>query len=156
MNDGDVPASTHATEHRSTTIWRPFVASVSSKELGLADVVSPRDARFWLPLFDRSNERWIVSPGTRPLALTVRRFVDAPVAPKAIVTVPDVTDCDADVDEVNDANVPSDATAAAAPTTPRDATSFNGLRRSADFMEVSFWVLDGLMSNSHSSRSSGT
>lgn len=107
------PDSTQATEHLSTTICSPFVASVSSALDVVALVVSATDARSTLPLLLSVNERCIVSPGTMFVAFTVRRFVDAPVAPSAIVTVPDDTVCEADVVLVNVANVPRPAIEAA-------------------------------------------
>jgi hypothetical protein len=66
----------------STTICRPFVASVSSSELVGAVVVSVTDARSIVPEFVRSTLRWTVSPGASAEALTLRRFVAAPVAPE--------------------------------------------------------------------------
>src|SRR5436309_5836591 len=95
----------------------------------------------------------MVSPGTTPVALTERRFVDAPVAPKAIVTVPDVTDCDADVVEVNDANVPSEAMPAAAPTAPSLKSSLRAGVRSSDFIMYS-WRLERRVQLRHRSQES--
>src|SRR5437660_6716024 len=117
VNVGLVPASVHGTEHLSMTICRPATASLSSTEVGLAVVVIAIAARSLPPVLARSNERWIVSPATTPVALTVNRLVDAPVAPNAIVTLADVTDCDADVVDVNVAYVPMPAAAAATPRT---------------------------------------
>ena len=87
-------------------------------------MVNPIVARFSLPVFARSNARCTVSPGTRPDALTVNRLVAAPVAPSAIVTVPEVKLCDADVVDVNVANVPKPAIPAAAPRAPKDKSTF--------------------------------
>ena len=53
----------------------------------------------------RSTLRWIVSPGAMFDAPTVSRLVDAPVAPSAIVTVPDETLWLALVELVNVAKV---------------------------------------------------
>jgi hypothetical protein len=50
-------------------------------------------------------------------------FVEAPVAPSAIVTVPDETVWLADVELVKVANVPRPAMLAAAPSTASDASS---------------------------------
>ena len=74
------------------TICRPLVGSVSSSELGDAVVLSTIPERLSAdepPLLTRSTDRWIVSPGTTFDAPTVRRFVDAPVDPSAIETVPE-------------------------------------------------------------------
>src|SRR5438132_3394841 len=77
------PDSVQATEHLSSTICSPFVASVSSSEDGEAVVVSVGDpAKSIVPEFERSNARWIVSPGAAPLAFTVRRFA-GPTVPSA-------------------------------------------------------------------------
>src|SRR5689334_21586300 len=100
------------------TIWSPLVPSVSSSDDGDALVVRAIEARSWLPVLDRSNERWIVSPGTRPVALTVSRLVDAPVLPRAMTTVPDDTDWLALVVDVKVANVPMPARAPATPRAP--------------------------------------
>src|SRR4051812_42576109 len=107
-------------EQRSITICKPLVVSVVMTLDGVAVVVAVTVARFSLPEFVRSNERCIVSPGTILLAATVRRFVAAPVEPRPIVTVPELTDCDADVDDVNEANVPRPAIAAATPSAAND------------------------------------
>src|SRR5690349_13076142 len=72
------------------TSCSPLVVSVSSTELGDAVVVSVMEARFWLPVFCRSTARWMVSPGTMPVALTVIRFV-APAAGMVRASVPEVT-----------------------------------------------------------------
>jgi hypothetical protein len=74
----------------STTICRPFVASVSSSEVGDAVVVRVTPARSIEPELVKSTLRWTVSPGASPEAPTLRRLVAAPGAPSAIVTVPDV------------------------------------------------------------------
>jgi hypothetical protein len=66
-----------------------LVASVSSSELGDAVVVRVTPARSIVPELVRSTLRWMVSPGASPEAPTLRRLVAAPVAPSAIVTVPD-------------------------------------------------------------------
>ncbi len=124
VNAGLLPDSVHATEHLSMTICKPFVASVSSSEVGDAVVVSVTDARLWLPEFVRSKLRCIVSPGTIPEAFTVSRFVAAPVAPNAIVTVPEATVWLADVVLVNVAKVPKPAMLAAAPITARESRIF--------------------------------
>ena len=106
------------------TIWRPLVPSVSSSDDGEAVVVNATDARSWLPVLDRSNDRWIVSPGTSPEAFTVSRFVDAPVFPRAMTTVPDATVWLALVVAVKVANVPMPARAPATPSAPRVSSSF--------------------------------
>jgi hypothetical protein len=124
VNAGLLPDSVQATEHLSITICSPFVASVSSNELVDAVVVSVTDARFCEPEFVRSKLRCIVSPGTIPEALTVSLLVAAPVAPKAMVTVPDATVCEAEVVLVNVAKVPKPAMLAARPTTPNESKSF--------------------------------
>src|SRR5215831_7702828 len=59
---GGPPVSLHATLHLSITICRPFVVSVSSSELVVADVVSVMLASAMLPMFLMSTVRWIVSP----------------------------------------------------------------------------------------------
>jgi hypothetical protein len=73
----------------SITIWSPLVASVSRSELGDAVVVRVTEARSSDPEFVRSTLRWSVSPGASPVAPMSSLFVAAPVAPSAIVTVPD-------------------------------------------------------------------
>src|SRR4051812_3688446 len=111
------PDSVQATEHLSRTIWRPFVESVSSRDVGEAVVVRVgAAARSIVPPFERSNARWIVSPGATPVALTVSRLA-APTAPSAIDTVPDETVCVAVVELVKVAKVPRPATLAAAAST---------------------------------------
>ena len=100
-------------------------------------MVNPIVARFSLPVLDRSNARCTVSPGTRPDALTVNRLVAAPVAPNAIVTVPDVTLCDADVVDVNVANVPKPIPAAA-PRAPKDKSTFLDVPPNS-FIALPFW-----------------
>jgi hypothetical protein len=112
---GDVPASVHATEQRSTTSFKPLVVSVSSRLDGDALVVRSMEPRLVPDV--RSKARCIVSPGTNPVAATVSRLVTAPVAPKESVTVPDDTGSDADVLDVNVAKVPSATMAAAEPST---------------------------------------
>ena len=97
--------------------------SVSSSELVVAVVVSVTDARSIEPELIRSTLRWIVSPGAIAEAPTVSRFVAAPVAPSAIVTVPDETVWLAEVELVKVANVPRPAMLAAAPSTATDASS---------------------------------
>src|SRR5438046_8216188 len=57
-----------------TTLFRSFVASVSSRELGEALDEKVNDARSIVPELERSNARWTVSPAARAEALTVRRF----------------------------------------------------------------------------------
>src|SRR5262245_15446561 len=73
----------------------------------------------------------MVSPGAIAFASTLRRFVDAPVAPRAIVTVPELTVWLADVELVKVANVPSPAMLAVAPSTAAVASSLwvRGRRR---------------------------
>jgi hypothetical protein len=97
---------------------------VSSSELGLADVVSVTEARFWLPESIRTTLRWIVSPGTMPDASTFSRFVDAPVDPRAIVTVPEETVCVTPAELVNVAKAPYPAPAAQSRRSARDRKSF--------------------------------
>src|SRR6266516_5045975 len=63
----------------------------------------------------RSTLRSIVSPGAIAVASTLRRFVEAPAAPRAIVTVPEATVWLADVELVKVANVPRPAMLAVAP-----------------------------------------
>jgi hypothetical protein len=63
-------------------------------------VVSETDARLIVPWLMRSTLRWMVSPAAMFEAPTVSRFVDAPVAPSAIVTVPEPTDWLAEVELV--------------------------------------------------------
>jgi hypothetical protein len=70
------------------------VASVSSRVLGEAAVVSVIEAKSWLPVLLTVTARWMVSPGTTPVASTLRRLAEVPVAPSAIVTVPEVIDWD--------------------------------------------------------------
>src|SRR2546423_13943655 len=101
------------------TIWRPLVVSVSSSDDGEAVVVRATEARSWLPVFVRSNERWTVSPGTRPEALTVSRLVEAPVLPRAIRTVPAATVLLALVLAVQVARAPVPAQRAPRPSAPR-------------------------------------
>ena len=100
---GELPPSVHATEHLSMTSWRPFVVSVSSSELGDAVVVSVVAARSTEPELVRSTVRCIVSPGATSVALRLSRFVEAPVAPRATVTVPVASVFETDVELVNDA-----------------------------------------------------
>ena len=114
------------------TICRPLVASVSSSELGDAVVVSTiadRLSALAPPLLMRSTDRWIVSPGTTLDAPTVRRLVDAPVAPSAIETVPEEIVWLAEVELVNVANVPSPAIAAATPTTVKEPSNLLSVLR---------------------------
>jgi len=70
------------------------------------------------------HDRWIVSPGTSPEAFTVSRFVDAPVFPRAMTTVPDATVWLALVVAVKVANVPMPARAPATPSAPSVSSSF--------------------------------
>src|SRR6476659_8181061 len=106
------------------TICRPLVASVSSREDGEAVVVRVgAEARSIDPPFERSNARWIVSPGATPVALTVRRLA-APTAPSATESVPLDTVCVALVELVKVANVPRPAIAAAEARTASDSRSF--------------------------------
>src|SRR5947209_16368996 len=99
----------------SMTICNPLVGSLSRTLDGEAVVVSDTAERSWSPVTDRSTARCTVSPGTSPDAATESRFA-APDAPSAIDTVPVLTGVLADVVDVNEPNVPSPATAAAAPT----------------------------------------
>src|SRR4029079_6405287 len=70
--------------------------------------------RAWSPVLDSTTPRAMVSPGTTPVAATVRRLEAVPEAPRPIVTVPVVTDSLADVVDVNEPNVPRPAAPAAA------------------------------------------
>ena len=117
------PDSVHACEHLSITICRPLVASVSSRELGEALVVRVTDARSSEPELLRSTLRWIVSPGAIALAPMLSRFVEAPVAPSAIVTVPEEIVWLEDVVLVKVAKVARPAMLAAAPRTAMVAIS---------------------------------
>ena len=81
MKLGDVPDSVQGTEQPSIAICRPLVRSVSSSELVVAVVVKVIVDKFIVPELMRSTLRCTVSPGPIPDALTLRRFVDAPVAP---------------------------------------------------------------------------
>jgi hypothetical protein len=65
-------------------------------------------------------------------APTDSRFVDAPVAPSAIVTVPDATDWLADVELVKVAYVPRPAMAEAAPMAATESSSFRDTPDSAE------------------------
>src|SRR3954453_6200951 len=87
------------------------------------------DARLSVPWLIRSTLRWIVSPGAIAVASTVKRFVEAPAAPSATVTVPDDTVCEAEVELVKVANVPSPAMLAAAPRMAAVARSFRPRER---------------------------
>ena len=89
----------------------------------VALVASVMDAKSSVPLLITSTLRWIVSPGAIAVALTVSRFVTAPVEPSAITTVPEATVWLADVELVKVANVPSPAMLAAAPRTATEARS---------------------------------
>ena len=100
-----------------------MVASVSSRELGEALVVRVTDARSSEPELARSTLRWIVSPGATALAPMLSRFVEAPVAPSAIVTVPDEIVWLEDVVLVKVAKVARPAMLAAAPRTAMVAIS---------------------------------
>jgi len=111
------------------TICRPLVASVSSSELVVALVVSVIPDRSIEPELMRSTLRWMVSPGAMFDAPTVSRLVAAPVAPSAMVTVPDETLWLALVELVKVANVPRPAMLAAAATIASETSS---LRRWAD------------------------
>ena len=66
----------------------------------------------------------MVSPGTRPAAFTVSRFVEAPVFPRAITIVPDATVWLALVVAVKVAKVPMPARAPATPSAPSVSSSF--------------------------------
>src|SRR2546426_1831380 len=101
VNAGDTPDSVHADPHRSMTSCSPLVPSVSNSDEGLAAVVSVTDERSSDPVLERSTLRWIVSPGAMLVALTFSRFVDAPVDPSAMVTVPDEIVCETLADPVN-------------------------------------------------------
>jgi hypothetical protein len=84
--------------------------------LGEADVWSVTEPSGSLEVLVRSTARCTVSPGTRFVAATERRFA-APDAPSAIETVPELIDWLADVELVKLANVPRPATLAATPRT---------------------------------------
>ena len=90
----------------------------------VADVVSVTEARLIVPWSIRSTLRWIVSPGAIAVASTLRRFVEAPAAPSAIVTVPEDTVWLAEVELVKVAKVPRPAMLAAAPRTAIVSSSF--------------------------------
>jgi hypothetical protein len=111
------------------TICSPFVVSVSRTEIVVACVVRVTDARLIVPEFVRSTLRWIVSPGAIAVASILSRFVDAPVAPSAIVTVPEEIVWLAEVELVNVAKVPMPATLAAAPRTAAVRRSFRPCER---------------------------
>src|SRR6478736_2055860 len=129
---GAEPPSVHATEHLSIAIWRPLVVSVFSSELVVALVVSETEARLIVPWLMRSTLRWMVSPAAMFEAPTVSRLVDAPVAPRPMVTVPDATDWLAEVELVKVAYVPRPAMAAAAPMAAMESSSFRDTPDSAE------------------------
>ena len=81
------------------------------------------EARSSEPELIRSTLRWSVSPGAIAVAPMLSRFVEAPVAPSAIVTVPEETVWLVEVELVKVAKVPRPAMLAAAPSTARDASS---------------------------------
>src|SRR5207244_13596838 len=83
-----------------------------------------REARLIVPGLVRSTLRWSVSPGASAVASRLRRFVEAPVAPRAIVTVPEATVWLAEVELVKVAKVPSPAMLAVAPRTAIVSSSF--------------------------------
>ncbi len=84
----------------SITISSPLVASVSSLDLGRAEVVRVIAERLWFPVaLLREATRCTVSPGTRPEAATLSRFA-VPDAPRAMFTMPDATMLLAEVLEV--------------------------------------------------------
>src|SRR5581483_4794667 len=111
---GGPPASVHAVEQRSISSWRPSAVSSSSCDEVVAFVVSVIEPTLLEPAepsFVTSIARWMVSPGTRFDAPTVRRSV----APSAIETVPELRFCIcAGVELVKLAYVPRPATPAAA------------------------------------------
>jgi hypothetical protein len=108
------------------TICKPFVASVSSSELGEAVVVSVIEASAIDPAaLLRSTLRWIVSPGAMPLAPMLSLFVEEPVAPSEIEIVPlEIVWLTAGVELVKVAKVPRPAMLAAETRRATESSSF--------------------------------
>jgi hypothetical protein len=125
---GPVPVSRQPSvpAHFSIFIWRPLVASVvNTLGVDVSAVVSVIEDRFSLPAaFVSLTRRWMVSPGTSPLALTVSRLSLLPAEPSVTDTVPAEMAFEELVLLENVAYVPRPAIAAAAPIAPKDSSSF--------------------------------
>ena len=81
-----MPLSVQADGQESTLTWSPFVVSLSRSVLDPTETPRLIEPMPLIPLAgpSRSTARSTVSPGTRPVALVVRRLVE----PRAIWTVP--------------------------------------------------------------------
>src|SRR5947209_6783734 len=109
---GLLPASVHAVEQFRMYICNPSVVLVSRTDEPDAVVVRFTVFMGSVLVLIRSTTRLMVSPGTTLVALTLKRLA-APLAPRAISTLPAVTLCEADVVEVKVAKVPRPAMAPA-------------------------------------------
>ena len=77
-------APVHATEHLSTTIWRPLVAAVRAFE-EVPSVVSITSAKARVPLFSTETVRVIESPGAPAVISLTVWFVSEPLSCKTTV-----------------------------------------------------------------------